>query len=105
MTTTAVKPWTGTGAVNAWTVTGTYFETRTQANYGTGNACGLEYKGLVTNNPLTSAMIETTNGITVTGHRAITSTAGRSRPSHWAVPARPASAASQKTGLDQGAVQ
>lgn len=86
-------------------MTGRYFETRPQANHGTGNACDLEFKGLVTNNALTSATLETTNGITVTGHRAITSTAGRSRPSHWAVPARPASASSQKTGLDQGAVQ
>ena len=68
MTATAVpKPWTGLSAVNAWTVTGSYFETRTQANYGTGNACGMEYKGLVTNNALTSAMISTTNSINAAG--------------------------------------
>ncbi|MCX6873116.1 MAG: DUF1566 domain-containing protein [Verrucomicrobia bacterium] len=67
MTATAVKPWTGAGAVNPWTVTGSYFEQRTQANNGTGNACGLEYKGLVTNNALTSAMIATTNSINAAG--------------------------------------
>ncbi|MCX6868372.1 MAG: aryl-sulfate sulfotransferase [Verrucomicrobia bacterium] len=68
MTATAVpKPWAGTGAVNTWTVTGGYFEQRTQANYGTGNACGLEYKGQTTNNTLTGAMIATTNSINAAG--------------------------------------
>jgi hypothetical protein len=48
MATNTVKPWTGTGCVNPWTVTFTGnnpFEQRTGANYGTGNANGLEFKG------------------------------------------------------------
>ena len=60
MAATAVKPWTGTGAVNAWTVTGSYLEQRTEANYGSGNACGMEYKGGTTLNALTGAMLATT---------------------------------------------
>jgi len=67
MCSTAIKPWTGSGAVNAWTVTGSYFEQRTASNYGSGNACGMEYKGGVTLNALTSAMITTTNGINASG--------------------------------------
>ena len=63
MAATAVKPWTGTGAENAWTVTGSYFEQRTGSNYGTGNACGLEYKGGAALNELTGAMLATTNAI------------------------------------------
>ena len=68
MCSTAVKPWTGTGAVNAWTVTGSnYFEQRIGSNYGTGNACGVEYKGGASLNPLTSAMVATTGSINATG--------------------------------------
>jgi hypothetical protein len=67
MTATAVKPWTGTGANNPWTVTGSYFETRTGSNYGTGNACGLQYKSGTTLNPLTGAMVATTNAINAAG--------------------------------------
>lgn len=63
MTSTAVKPWTGSGAANAWTVTGNYFEQRTGSNYGTGNACGMEYKSAATLNALTAAMVTTTNAI------------------------------------------
>jgi len=67
MCSTAVKPWTGTGAVNTWTVTGNYLEQRTGSNYGTGNACGMEYKGGATLNALTSAMVATTNAISAAG--------------------------------------
>ena len=67
MAATAVKPWTGNGTVNAWTVTGNYFEQRTGSNYGTGNACGMEFKGSTTLNALTSAMIATTSSIDATG--------------------------------------
>jgi hypothetical protein len=67
MCSTAVKPWTGTGAVNPWTVTGSYCEQRTGSNYGTGNVCGMEYKGGTTLNALTSSMVATTNGIDATG--------------------------------------
>ena len=67
MAATAVKPWTGNGTVNAWTVTGSsYFEQRTAANYGTGNACGMEFKGGAALNALTGAMIATTNSINAT---------------------------------------
>ncbi len=67
MSSTAVKPWTGTNAVNVWTVTGNYFEQRTGANYGTGNACGMEFKGGSILNALTNAMIATTSGINAAG--------------------------------------
>jgi formylglycine-generating enzyme required for sulfatase activity len=67
MCSTAVKPWTGAGAVNGWTVTGTRFEQRTGANYGSGNACGLEFKGGTTLNPLTDAMLQTTGSINAAG--------------------------------------
>lgn len=67
MCATAVKPWTGSGAQNAWTVTGNYFEQRTGSNYGTGNVCGVQFKSGATPNPLTSAMIATTNGINTAG--------------------------------------
>ena len=46
---------------------GTFFEQRTEANYGTGNACGLEYKGGQTLNGLTSAMVATTKAINAVG--------------------------------------
>ena len=67
MCATAVKPWTGSGAVNAWTVTGNYLEQRTGANHGTGNACGVEFKAGTTLNALTSAMAATTNAINAAG--------------------------------------
>ncbi|MEI8037834.1 MAG: DUF1566 domain-containing protein [Verrucomicrobiota bacterium] len=67
--TTPVKPWTGsTGTTNPWTVTGSYFELRTGANYLTSTAnCGMEYMCTTTNNPLTSAMVATTNAINAAG--------------------------------------
>ncbi|MBC8427793.1 DUF1566 domain-containing protein, partial [bacterium] len=64
----AVKPWTGDGCDNAWTViasTNEHVEQRTQANYGDGNPCGLEF-GTGTNDE-TQTMIETTNGIDARG--------------------------------------
>ena len=67
MAATAVKPWTGSGAQNAWTVTGSYFEQRTGSNYGTGNACGMEYKSGGTLNALTAAMVATTSTINAVG--------------------------------------
>ena len=44
-----------------------YFEQRTGSNYGTGNACGMEYKGGATLNALTSAMVATTSAINAAG--------------------------------------
>lgn len=67
MCATAVKPWTGIGADNPWTVTGSYFEQRTGSHYGTGNACGVQYKCGTTQNALISAMIDTTNPIEASG--------------------------------------
>ena len=67
MTATPAKPWTGTGADNPWTVTGSSCEQRTGSNYGTGNPCGLEFKGGTTLNPLTGAMVATTNAIDAAG--------------------------------------
>jgi hypothetical protein len=70
MCSTAVKPWTGAGAINAWTVTGSYCEQRTGSSYGAGNPCGMEYKGGLTQNALTSAMISTSDPINATGTSA-----------------------------------
>ena len=52
MATTPAKPWTGTGCDNAWTVTfngANPFEQSTNANYGGGNPCGLQFKQGTTN--------------------------------------------------------
>lgn len=68
MASTAVKPWTGPGCVNAWTVTysGTNpFEQRSGANYGTGNTNGLEFKGGTTN--LADSMVSLTGNINASG--------------------------------------
>ena len=62
---TPAKPWTGIGANNAWTVTGSSCEQRDGANYGAGNTNGLEFKGGATN--LTDNMIATTGSISATG--------------------------------------
>jgi hypothetical protein len=67
MTVTPARPWTGTGANNAWTVTGSYCEQRTGSNYGAGNPCGMQYKSSATLNQLTSAMVATTNVINAVG--------------------------------------
>ncbi|MCU0780451.1 MAG: aryl-sulfate sulfotransferase, partial [Akkermansiaceae bacterium] len=67
MAATAAKPWTGGGTTNAWTVTGSNFEQRTGANYGTGSPCGLEFKAGATVNPLSAAMVATTNAINAAG--------------------------------------
>ncbi len=64
----AVKPWTGDDCDNLWTVTAVQsanLEQRTQANYGDGNPCGLEF-GTGTNDE-NDAMIETTDGISAIG--------------------------------------
>ena len=64
--------WTGTGANNAWTVvdpTGdNYITQQTSANYGTGNACGLSFKG--GDSSLSDTMVTTTNGINTGGTAA-----------------------------------
>ncbi|MEI6914242.1 MAG: aryl-sulfate sulfotransferase, partial [Armatimonadota bacterium] len=67
MCSTTLRPWTGAGAVNAWTVTGNYFEQRTGSNYGTGNVCGMEYKGGATLNALTGAMMANVSAINAAG--------------------------------------
>ena len=68
MRTAAIKPWTGDGADNAWTVTASTadnIEQRTGANYGTGNPCGVEFHVGTTN--LTDTMIATTAAIDTRG--------------------------------------
>ncbi len=68
MATNSVKPWTGTGCQNAWTVTytgGNPFEQNANANYGSGNTNGLSFKGGTTN--LTDSMVTTTSGIDARG--------------------------------------
>ncbi|MCE5228217.1 DUF1566 domain-containing protein [bacterium] len=65
MCVTAVKPWTGLGADNAWTVTGNYIEQRTGSNYGSGNACGAQFH--IGTSDLTASMIATTSGINAAG--------------------------------------
>jgi len=68
MRTEAVKPWTGDGSDNPWTITvgpTGIIEQRTQANYGTGNPCGLEF-GTGTNDEA-DTMIETAQGIDARG--------------------------------------
>jgi len=61
----AVKPWTGSGCDNAWTVTGNSFEQRTNSSYGAGNPCGLQFKqGTIS---LTDSMLATTPGIDARG--------------------------------------
>jgi len=65
---TAAKPWTGSGCNNAWTVTfngGSPFEQALNANYGSGNPCGLTFKGGTAN--LSDSMITTTAGINAQG--------------------------------------
>ena len=66
---TAVKPWTGDGCDNAWTVTARTpenVEQRTQANQGSGNPCGLEF-GRGTNDEA-DTMVETAQGIDARGN-------------------------------------
>jgi formylglycine-generating enzyme required for sulfatase activity len=66
-----VKPWTGTGCNNAWTVSysgSNPFEQGTNWNYGTGNPCGMQFKQGTTQ--LTDSMIAATQGIDVTGGTA-----------------------------------
>ena len=68
MGTAAVKPWTGDGADNQWTVTASvagHLEQRTQANYGDGNPAGLEF-GTGTNDE-NQTMIETAQAINAAG--------------------------------------
>ncbi len=69
MATNAVKPWTGTGCDNAWTVTysgSNPFQQQTTYNYGTGNPCALQFGKGTTN--LSDSMITTTNGIDARGN-------------------------------------
>ena len=71
MASTAIKPWTGSGTVNGWSVTGSsYIEQRIGSNYGSGNVCGLEFKAGPTLNALTAAMINTTTAINAVGASA-----------------------------------
>ena len=47
MASNSIKPWTGTGCDNPWTLTfsgGNPFEQATQWNYGAGNPCGMQFK-------------------------------------------------------------
>jgi len=68
MRTNAVKPWTGDGCDNPWTVTasrGDHLEQKAQANYGSGNTNGVEFRVGTTN--LADTMIATTDGIDAEG--------------------------------------
>ena len=65
MATNAVKPWTGAGCNNSWTVTGNVFEQRSGANSGAGNTNGMEFKVGTTN--LTDSMIATATSIDARG--------------------------------------
>lgn len=71
MTASAVSPWTGTNANNAWTLNYTPinpFSQTTAANNGSGNACGMECNKATPN--LTDCYITTTNAINATGSSA-----------------------------------
>lgn len=75
MTPTATTAWTGTSAINLWTVAfkappggTTPFSQTTSANHGTGNACGLEFNAGGPN--LTDQSVTTTNAINATGTSA-----------------------------------
>lgn len=68
MAANAIKPWSGTGCDNPWTVTFTGnnpFEQRTGANYGSGNANGMEFKGGTAN--LADSTISSTDTIDAGG--------------------------------------
>jgi len=65
MATNAVKPWTGLGCNNAWTVTGNAFEQRGGANYLGGNTNGMEFKLGTTN--LTDSMVGPAQAIDARG--------------------------------------
>jgi len=68
MTAAADKAWTGDGADNLWTVTAAkpgQIAQRTQANYGDGNPCGMEFR--TGTNDENDFMIETTSGIDTAG--------------------------------------
>ncbi len=66
MATNSSKPWTGGNCTNAWTVTGSSFEQRGGANYGSGNTNGLEFKAGTTN--LTDSMIATSGAADARGN-------------------------------------
>ena len=67
MSAAPIKPWTGGGCSNAWTVSGSsFFEQRGTANYGSGNTNGLSFKLGTTN--LTDSMITTTGFIDTRGN-------------------------------------
>ncbi len=68
-TNTTIKPWTGLYCNNAWTVTGSNsFEQATSWNYGSGNACGMQFKQGTTS--LTGSMITATAAVAATGSAA-----------------------------------
>ena len=64
--------WNGTGANNAWTVTepsgNDDVTQQTSADYGGGNACGLQFSG--GDSTLTDTMIATANGVDAGGTAA-----------------------------------
>ncbi len=64
--------WNGTGANNAWTITEpngkAYLTQQTAANYGSGNVCGLQFKGGDT--ALSDTMVTTASGIDTAGAAA-----------------------------------
>ena len=68
MATNSVKPWTGAGCDNLWTVTYTGsnpFEQGRSANYGSGNTNSLTFKGGTAN--FSDSMITTAQGINAQG--------------------------------------
>ena len=71
MATNAIKPWTGSGCNNPWTVTFSVsnpFEQNLNANYGGGNPNGLSFKSGTTN--LGDSIITTTLPIDARGNSA-----------------------------------
>ena len=69
MSAAPIKPWTGGGCSNAWTVSfsgSNPFELKGQANYGSGNTNGMTFKTGTTN--LADSMITTTGSIDARGN-------------------------------------
>ena len=90
MATNAVKPWTGVGCDNSWTVAyagGNPFEQRFGSNFGAGNTNGMEFKSGTTN--LTDSMITAVRSIDARGDSATLSfalwAAGLSGNAGWAL--------------------
>jgi hypothetical protein len=90
MATNAVKPWTGGGCNQPWTVSyngGNPFQQTNSANYGSGNPCGLQFKDGTTN--LSDSAITTADDINALGNSGTVGfniqTSGLSNNAGWAM--------------------